>query len=283
MAQPGQLYVVATPIGNLDDITIRALAVLQAVDKVAAEDTRHSMILLDHHGIHQSMVPIHEHNEEKQIPKLIHFIEKGHSVALVSDAGTPLISDPGFRLVQACQKAGITVVPVPGACAAIAALSAAGLPTDRFTFAGFLPIKLQARKKALQALAKVPETLIFYESPRRVMTTLAQMAEVFGPERSIVIAKELTKAHESVVLRTIEQAIAWLSEDDKRQKGEFVLLVGGHQAGVDEEELQACQKMLTALLPEVSLKKAVDLTTSLTGSRRKMVYEMALSMASDTL
>lgn len=283
MAQLGRLYVVATPIGNLEDISLRALSVLESVDKIAAEDTRHSMILLDHHGIHASLLSLHEHNEAQQISKLIHFMQKGGTVALISDAGTPLISDPGYRLVQACHAEGIVVVPVPGACAAIAALSAAGLPTDSFLFLGFLPVKLLLRKKVLSQVQSLPHTLIFYESPRRILSSLTLMREVWGEGRSIVLAKELTKAHETIKPGSIEAVIQWLSEDEKRLKGEFVILVPKEVRLPDEEEPSRYQEVLGILLSELSLKKAVDLTVSLTGCRRKLAYELALNMASEKL
>ncbi|MDF1654197.1 MAG: 16S rRNA (cytidine(1402)-2'-O)-methyltransferase [Coxiellaceae bacterium] len=284
MPQPGQLYLVATPIGNLGDITIRALEVLQAVDKIACEDTRHSMILLDHYGIHKPLVALHDHNEERQVQKLLGWLKSGLNVALISDAGTPLISDPGYRMVSTCYQEGIKVVPLPGPCAAVAALSVSGLPTDRFSFIGFLPVKMPARQKQLQALANESRTLIFYESPRRVLSTLRAMANIFGGKRRIVIARELTKTHETLLSLTLDEAVIRVDEDRQQQRGEIVLLLeGAEQKKPQGEQEVICEKILTTLLEELSLKQAVQMTVKITGSRKKMVYDMALSLVNKAI
>ncbi|MDF1795159.1 MAG: 16S rRNA (cytidine(1402)-2'-O)-methyltransferase [Coxiellaceae bacterium] len=284
MPQPGQLYLVATPIGNLGDITIRALEVLQAVDKIACEDTRHSMILLDHYGIHKPLVALHDHNEERQVQKLLGWLKDGINIALISDAGTPLISDPGYRMVSTCSQEGIKVVPLPGACAAIAALSVSGLPTDRFTFIGFLPVKMPARQKQLQALVNESRTLIFYESPRRVLSTLRAMVNIFGGDRRVVIARELTKTHETILSLTLDEAVTRVDEDRQQQRGEIVLLLEGCVEKKSQGEQEAiCEQILTTLLEELSLKQAVQMTVKITGSRKKMVYDMALQLVSSAI
>ncbi len=219
MAQCGTLYVVATPIGNLGDMTARAIAVLQQVDLIAAEDTRHSGPLLQHFGITTACIACHDHNERQIAAGLVERIQSGESVALISDAGTPLISDPGYLLVRTAREAGVPVVPVPGASAMIAALSVSGLPSDRFSFEGFLPAKSSARRQRLQALADEGGTLIFYESTHRIEESLADMAEVFGPERYAVIAREITKRFETVHGDTLQNLIAWIAADANQTKG----------------------------------------------------------------
>jgi 16S rRNA (cytidine1402-2'-O)-methyltransferase len=211
------LYVVATPIGNLEDMTARAIRILSQVDMIAAEDTRHSRKLLKHYGIKANMLAVHEHNESEQIPWLIESLRAGKSIALISDAGTPLISDPGFKLVRAVSAAGFTVVPVPGACAAVSALSAAGLPSDRFVFAGFPPAKAAARRRFFRKHAGEPYTLIFYESPHRIMESLADMATEFGAERQGVLARELTKKFETFSAGTLAALHKWLTRESNQR------------------------------------------------------------------
>ncbi len=284
MPQPGQLYLVATPIGNLADITIRALDVLQMVDKIVCEDTRHSMILLDHYGIHKPLMSLHEHNELRQSQKLIELLREGNNLALISDAGTPLISDPGYRMVTACYEAGVRVIPIPGACAAIAALSVSGLPTDQFSFIGFLHAKPGARKRQLEALQGESRTMIFYESPRRVLATLKIMQEVCGGERRVVLARELTKTHETLLVMTLDEAVSRVSEDRQQQRGEIVLLLESAEPSEKmDDKSERCKQALLVLLEDLPLKQAVQLTTKLTGCRRKFVYDMALGLVNQSL
>jgi len=277
--QAGILYIVATPIGNLGDMTQRAIDVLREVDLVAAEDTRHSQKLLTHFGINQRLVSCHEHNEEKQVTRFLDLLEKGQSIALLSDAGTPLVSDPGYRIVTAAVEQGFRVIPLPGACAAIAALSVSGLATDRFLFAGFPSAKSAACRKQLEALAMEPATLIFYESPRRLLATLEIALEVFGPDRPAVVARELTKLHESVARGPLKEVLATVQADSNWQRGEIVLLFAGHvDAGAPDSERQVeIQKVLKPLLQELPLKQAVNLAVKITGARKNEVYELAIS------
>jgi len=277
--QAGILYIVATPIGNLGDMTQRAIEVLREVDLVAAEDTRHSQKLLTHFGINQRLVSCHEHNEEKQVARFLDFLEKGQSIALLSDAGTPLVSDPGYRIVTAAVDQGYRVIPVPGACAAIAALSVSGLATDRFLFAGFPSAKPAACKKQLEALAMESATLIFYESPRRLLATLEIALEVFGPDRPAVVARELTKLHESVARGPLQEVLEIVQTDSNWQRGEIVLLFAGHpDIGAPDSDHQAeILKVLKPLLQELPLKQAVSLAVKITGARKNEVYELAIS------
>ena len=227
----GVLYVVATPIGNLQDISERAIATLKGVSRIAAEDTRHSARLLSHYGIDTPMVALHEHNEREITPKLIEKLVAGDDLALISDAGTPLISDPGFCLVRAARAAGIRVAPVPGPAACIAALSAAGLPADHFVFEGFLPVRATARRRRLEALVNESRTLVFHESSHRIVECLADMAEILGSDRPAVVARELTKVFETIESGGLAALLAWLRADPNQQKGEFVVLVQGHRRG----------------------------------------------------
>lgn len=277
--EPGILYLVATPIGNLRDFTFRAVDVLQQVDLIACEDTRHSRPLLDHYGISTSTVPFHEHNEDSAAPRLIERLLRGESIALISDAGTPLISDPGFPLVRSARSAGIRVVPVPGACALVAALSASGLPTDRFAFEGFLPRKSSARKASLENLSNDARTLIFYESSHRVLESVADIAAIFPSERRLVIARELTKLFETIVDTQVGEAISFLESDPNRQKGEFVLVLeGAPEFGRAEGLAAEEERILRILLEDCSVKTAVSLTVKITGARREMVYRTALRL-----
>ncbi|SQA97819.1 Ribosomal RNA small subunit methyltransferase I [Cedecea neteri] len=219
------LYIVPTPIGNLGDITQRALSVLQSVDLIAAEDTRHTGLLLQHFAINARLFALHDHNEQQKAETLVAKLQEGQSIALVSDAGTPLINDPGYHLVRTCREAGIRVVPLPGPCAAIAALSAAGLPSDRFCYEGFLPAKSKGRRDALKAIEQEPRTLIFYESTHRLLDSLEDICAVLGESRYVVLARELTKTWESIHGAPIGELLAWVKEDENRRKGEMVLIV----------------------------------------------------------
>ena len=272
----GILYVVATPIGNLEDISRRALEVLSRVDLIAAEDTRRCRQLLAHYGISTPATALHDHNERDKTPYLIEQLLQGKHVALVSDAGTPLINDPGYVLVQAAQEAGIQVTPIPGPCAAIAALSAAGLPTDRFAFEGFPPRSTSARRTFFQTLVQEPRTLVFYESSHRILDCLRDLAAVFPGDRRLVIAKELTKVHERLIPTRVDQAVESLS-DPRLQKGEFVLVLEGAGAETDGRLTDGQRRTLHLLLEECSLKTAVSLAEKITGARKKLLYQEALA------
>lgn len=270
--QPGSLWVVATPIGHRDDFTARAVQTLRQVAVIAAEDTRHSRPLLQHHGIDTPLVALHEHNEREVVDALVQRMLDGESVALISDAGTPLISDPGFRLVRAARAAGVRCVPVPGACAAIAALSVAGLPSDRFVFEGFLPPKSAARRARLQELAGDPRTLIFYESSHRVAESLADMRAVFGGGREAVLARELTKLFETVIGEPLDDLAARVAADPDQQRGECVLLVAGRGEEVDAR-LAEGQRVFAILREELPPAKAAKLAAAISGAPRKLLYE----------
>lgn len=276
--EPGVLYVVATPIGNLADISQRALAVLAGVDLIAAEDTRHSARLLQQYQITTKTLPLHDHNERDRAPDVVARLSQGKSVALISDAGTPLISDPGFHLVRLVRDEGIRVVPVPGPSAMLAALSAAGLPSDRFVFEGFLPSKASARKKRLEAMAAESRTAIFYEAPHRLLDTLADMVEVFGAQRHVVLARELTKTFETIRGDAVGALQQWASADPNQQKGEMVLLVKGLEADDSEEGMAEAQRVLRLLLAELPLSQASALAARITGVRKKPLYQFGLSL-----
>ncbi|BCX89069.1 16S rRNA (cytidine1402-2'-O)-methyltransferase [Methylomarinovum tepidoasis] len=271
----GTLYVVATPIGNLGDISERALATLRQADLIASEDTRHSQQLLSRYGISTPVTALHDHNERTRIDDILDRLRAGSDVALVSDAGTPLINDPGFLLVRAAHEAGIRVSPVPGPCAAIAALSAAGLPTDRFAFEGFPPRTSSARRRFFEALRDEPRTLVFYESCHRILPCLEDLAATFPPQRRLVIAKELTKVHERLIITEIAEAALHFRDHPDWRKGEFVLVLEG--APRDKASLSAEQRrVLDLLLEECSLKIAVSLAEKITGARKKLLYQTAL-------
>ena len=277
MSTCGTLYVVATPIGNLDDISARALRVLREVALIAAEDTRHSQRLLQHFGIGTPLAACHEHNERDQGGRFIGRLLAGEDVALISDAGTPLISDPGFHLVRSARAAGIAVVPVPGACALIAALSAAGLPSDRFIFEGFLPAKAVGRRQRLEALREEPRTLIFYEAPHRLLESVEDMLAVFGPERPALLARELTKTFETLKGLPLAELREFIAADSNQQRGECVLLVGGWQAREGEEAISAeSLRVLDLLLAEMPVKRAAALAAEITGVRKNLLYQAAL-------
>lgn len=278
MQKKGVLYVVATPIGNLDDWSPRAVATLKAVSVVAAEDTRHSGRLLQHFNIPTRLVAVHDHNEAGRVQGLLDQLGRGDDIALISDAGTPLISDPGYRLVAAAQSAGLRVVPVPGACAAIAALSAAGLPSDRFIFEGFLPAKTAGRRERLQQLAGETRTLMFYEAPHRIVECLQDMVAVLGGERRIVLARELTKTFETVRQYSLTEMLAWVSADPDQQRGEIVLVLEGLPEAVGEQDWQEVDRVLGILLEELPVKQAAALAASITGLKKNALYERALGL-----
>jgi 16S rRNA (cytidine1402-2'-O)-methyltransferase len=271
------LYVVATPIGNLSDITLRALEVLRAADTVAAEDTRNTRHLLQHHGISDArLLALHQHNERGGAERIIDLLQQGKRVALVTDAGTPAVSDPGAVLVEAVRAAGFRVIPIPGASAAITALSASGLVNPHFLFYGFLPNKSAARRTALQTLAEHPYTLVFYEAPHRILECTQDLLAVLGAEREIVFAREITKLFESIHRCKLAEAQAWLESDANNQRGEFVLLVSGAAAreGLDAES----ERTLTLLLEELPLKQAVQLAVKITGGNKNELYQRALAL-----
>lgn len=277
MKVPGTLYVVATPIGNLEDISARALRVLREVRLIAAEDTRHSARLMQHFGITTPLVACHEHNEREQGSRLVGRLLEGDDLALVSDAGTPLISDPGYHLVRNARAAGVRVVPVPGACALIAGLSASGLPSDRFVFEGFLPARSAARRQRLQDLAEEPRTLIFYEAPHRLLECLADLRDLFGCERSAVLARELSKTFETIKGAPLGELHDWVAADANQQRGECVLLIEGWQAPEGEDAVSAeALRVLDLLLAELPLKRAAALAAEITGVRKNLLYQQAL-------
>jgi 16S rRNA (cytidine1402-2'-O)-methyltransferase len=269
--QKGCLWVVATPIGHRDDMSTRAIETLRSVALIAAEDTRHSRPLMLHHNIGTPLVALHEHNEREAVASIVRRLEQGESVALISDAGTPLISDPGFRLVRAAREAGIRCVPVPGACAAIAALSVAGLPSDRFVFEGFLPAKSAARRSRLEELAGDTRTLIFYESSHRIAESLADMRDVFGIEREAVLARELTKVFETVIGEPLSQLAKRVVDDPNQQRGECVVLVAGRGDDADAK-LAEGQRVFAILREELPPSKAAKLAAAITGAPRKQLY-----------
>lgn len=275
---PGHLYVVATPIGNLGDISDRARAVLGSVDLIAAEDTRHSGRLLSALGIRTPMLALHEHNEDARTQALIERLEAGQSVALISDAGTPLISDPGFALIRALRERKLPLVPVPGPNAAIAALSVAGLPTDRFVFAGFAPRTGPARRDFFGELVDEKATLVFYESCHRLADCLADMGKVFGAERQAVLAREMTKLHETFVCADLAELERLVKADADQRRGEMVLLVAGNAAPKGRRLELDVDVLLERLLGELPLKKAVALVAELSGLARNQLYEQALEI-----
>lgn len=278
---PGQLFIVATPIGHLDDITLRAISTLKTVDWIAAEDTRHCKRLLSHYSISTKLISLHDFNERERAHQLLERLREGESIALVSDAGTPLISDPGFHLVRAVREAGIKVVPIPGACAAIAALSVSGLPTDRFFFEGFLSHKNQARLTRLTELQPIAATLIFYESPHRILDTLKAMESVLGGERQAVIARELTKVFETIHDARLSEMVKWVSEDADQQRGEMVILIEGCKPKVSSSS-EETEKLVRILVNELPLKQAVELAAKISGERKNDLYSLALQIKDQT-
>ncbi|MGQ0620998.1 MAG: 16S rRNA (cytidine(1402)-2'-O)-methyltransferase [Panacagrimonas sp.] len=271
--KPGCLYVVATPIGNLGDLSPRAQAVLSAVDRIAAEDTRNSGLLLSHFGIRRPLLALHEHNEDALSAKLVERLRQGESLALVSDAGTPLISDPGFALVRAAREAGVEVIAIPGPCAAVAALSIAGLASDVFVFAGFLPSKSGPRRERLAELAREPRTVIVYEASHRIADCAHDLADILGARR-LCLAREITKQFEQSVNCEARELPAWLEADANRLRGEFVLVIEG--APAESASMQEADRLLRALLPELSAARAAKVAATLTGLHKKELYARAL-------
>jgi len=272
-----QLFVVATPIGHLDDMTYRAIDVLKSVNIIAAEDTRTSAQLLKHYNISTPLTACHEYNESNKIDILVQRLLNGENMALISDAGTPLISDPGFKLVRAAQEHNIRVIPVPGACAAIAALSAVGLPSDRFSFEGFLPSKQSQRILSLEKLKDQTATLIFYEAPHRILDSVKDMANIFGAERPVGFAREITKTFETIKKMTLGELVSFIEADHHQQKGEIVLVVGG-ATGEKDLEQEKLDQLLTRLLQDLSVKAASQLAADLTGIKKKVAYQRALEL-----
>lgn len=274
----GTLYVVATPIGNMRDITLRALDVLGRVEVIAAEDTRNTSHLLSHHGIRTKLLAVHEHNEREAAAKLIDLLESGKSVAMVSDAGTPAVSDPGALVVGMVREAGLKVEPIPGANAAICAISAAGLAAPHFLFFGFLPHKGTARRKELEALKGLPYTLVFYEAPHRILDCVQDLQQVLGGGRNITFARELTKLFETIYACPLGEALDWLNADPNRLRGEFVLLVEGAPAEPVADQAVEARRLLTTLLAELPLKQAVKLVVKISGGKKNEIYALALEI-----
>ncbi|KPB54629.1 MULTISPECIES: 16S rRNA (cytidine(1402)-2'-O)-methyltransferase [Pseudomonas syringae group] len=274
---PGSLYVVATPIGNLDDMSVRALKVLREVALIAAEDTRHSARLMQHFGISTPLAACHEHNERDEGSRFITRLLAGDDIALISDAGTPLISDPGYHLVRQARAAGVPVVPVPGACALIAALSAAGLPSDRFIFEGFLPAKAVGRRAKLEKVKEEPRTLIYYEAPHRILECLQDMELVFGADRHALLAREITKTFETLKGLPLGELRAFVESDSNQQRGECVVLVAGWTQPEEDDVVGAeARRVLGLLLEEMPLKRAAALAAEITGVRKNLLYQVAL-------
>lgn len=274
----GRLYIVATPIGNREDISARAVGILRRADRIVAEDTRHSGRLLAHLGINRPMLSLHEHNELEAARRVIGCLLAGESLALISDAGTPLISDPGFSLVRDCREQGIEVVPIPGPSALLAALSVSGLPTDRFRFEGFLPRRQQARLAHLESLRSETVTLIFYESSHRVLDTLRDLVTVFGVARPMALARELTKLHETVISAPLADVFRRVEADENQRKGEFVLMLAGAEAGAASSAMDA-DGLLEILLDELPLKQAAALAARISGKKKNLLYQRALELS----
>jgi 16S rRNA (cytidine1402-2'-O)-methyltransferase len=269
--------VVATPIGNAGDISLRALHTLSIVDAVACEDTRNTGHLLTRYGLSKNLIAAHQHNEREVADKLISRLQAGERIALVSDAGTPAVSDPGARIVDAVRTAGLRVIPLPGASAAVTALSASGLLNDQFYFVGFLPAKAKQRESVLSGLQAVAATMVFYEAPHRITETVEALAAAFEPTRHIVFARELTKLFEETHRCTLAEAVAWINVDAKRQKGEFVVLLEGAPSAGDQDQIEA-DRILGILLQECSVKQAAALAAQITGQKKNALYERALAM-----
>ena len=276
--EKGSLYIVATPIGNMGDITERALSTLAKVDAIAVEDTRRSGQLLRYFDISTPMIAVHEHNERQICASLLERIEKGESIALISDAGTPLLSDPGYFLVNQAREKHISVIPIPGVSALITALSAAGLPTDRFIFEGFLPAKSAARRQRLEKLNEENRTLIFYEAPHRIVAMLHDCHAVFGGTRKVVLARELTKTFETIHGDELDALIPWVESDENQQKGEFVVLVQGAEAREETAIDAESERILLILLKELPVKQAAGLAANITGLKKNALYQHALSI-----
>ncbi len=278
--QRGTLYVVATPIGNLDDCSLRAVQTLSSVDFIAAEDTRHSRSLLTHYDIRVPLISLHEHNEAAVYPEILRRLEAGASAALISDAGTPLISDPGYVLVHAARAQDIRVVPVPGPSAVICALSVAGLPTDRFVFEGFLPRTPAARHARLQSLREEPRTLVFYEARHRIVDALRDLAASFGGDRRAVLAREMTKRFETIRADTLDVLVAWVDGDPQQTKGEFVLVVAGAESRAEATLDTKIEQVLRLLLEDLSVRRAAAVAAAITGEKKNRLYQEALRIKS---
>ncbi|RLA05315.1 MAG: 16S rRNA (cytidine(1402)-2'-O)-methyltransferase [Gammaproteobacteria bacterium] len=271
----GVLYVVATPIGNLADISERAKSILELVDFVAAEDTRHSGRLLQHLGINKKLISLHDHNERQKAATIVQKLKNGQHIALVSDAGTPLISDPGYHLVREVRDADCKVVPIPGACALVAALSASGLATDRFIFEGFLPAKSGARRKHLQSLVNEARSIVFYESTHRIEDSLKDMESIFGDTRLVTIARELTKTFETIKTDKLSNIIKWIDEDSDQKRGEFVVIASGNPQALTADESES-DRVVDILMTKLPLAQATSLASEITGQRKKGLYQRAL-------
>jgi 16S rRNA (cytidine1402-2'-O)-methyltransferase len=274
------LYVVATPIGNVTDISLRALHVLSLVDAVACEDTRNTAQLMTRFGLHKPLIAAHQHNEREVAETLVARLQAGERIALVSDAGTPAVSDPGARIVDAVRAAGLRVVPLPGASAAVTAISASGLLNDQFHFIGFLPSKARQRETMLQQLRNVTATMVFYEAPHRIVECAAALAAAFEPTRQVVFARELTKLFEEIHRCPLSEAVAWLGADAHREKGEYVVLVEGVAEAEDAQDAEA-ERILALLVAELPVKQAAALTAQITGRKKNALYERALQMKAD--
>jgi 16S rRNA (cytidine1402-2'-O)-methyltransferase len=274
----GTLYVVATPIGNLGDITLRAIEILKSVDAIAAEDTRHTLGLLSHFGISKKLIAVHEHNEQQSAEKLVLALKNGENIALVTDAGTPAVSDPGAIVVKIVREARIKVVPIPGVSAVIAALSASGITQNGFYFYGFLPASGAARRKVLESLKAQAVTLVFYEAPHRIIESVEDMAKVLGENRQITFCRELTKTFETIYTCPASRASAWLQADANQQRGEFVLLIEAEIPAETQELSQDAQRVLKCLLAELPLKQAAKLAAEITNEKKNALYELALSL-----
>ena len=279
MANFGKLFIVPTPIGNLEDITLRAIRTLNEVDLIAAEDTRHSQKLMQHFDISTRLISLHDHNEAQRATQLIEKLQQGLNIALISDAGTPLISDPGYGFVNQCRANSVDVIPLPGACAAVTALSGAGLATDRFRFEGFLPAKQQAKTQVLESIERETATCVFYESPRRIADTVQAVVDVLGAERKVVVAKELSKTFETFYSGTAGEALEWLHADSNHQRGEFVLMIAGHKSDVNDIPEEAL-KLLKLLMAELPPKKAAAIVAQQYGLKKNTLYQIGLDFAS---
>ena len=278
-SKTGTLYIVATPIGNLEDITYRAVETLKRVGLVLAEDTRHASILFKRFDIKTPLLPYHEHNERKQLSKVLRRLSDGQEIAMISDAGTPLISDPGYPLVSEARNSGLNVVPIPGPSAVIAALSAGGLPTDRFCFEGFIPAKRGPRREFLARCARCTSTAVMYESCHRIQQSLSQVLDTIGPDRNIVVARELTKKFEEFYSGNAEQVLEQVMAKKENQKGEFVIMISGVRTS-DPDDLQA-RKMLEVLMEEMPLKSAARLVAKLVEGNRNQIYQLGLQMQAE--
>ena len=275
----GTLYIVATPIGNLGDITQRALDTLKLVDRICAEDTRNTRKLLTHFGIQGELQALHDHNERNKIGLIKQWLDAGENIALVSDAGTPLISDPGYHLVNELGAEDYRIEPIPGVSAIITALSIAGLPTDRFTFEGFLPAKSTGRNKALQANEKEERTQVYYESSHRISVTISAMVDIYGGDRKVVLARELTKMYEQVFRGRLSDLQTWIDDDSMHRKGEFVLMVAGFKKEEDSEEVNAStEHLLKTLLEELPVKQVAILAAKITGKKKNELYKQAMGL-----